>query len=152
MGYDMTLKGFDFDDDGAYFRLNVHGMGRCRDAMLHLRMAHGPERSPLRWPEPADFGLPRWPDEQDFGPAVQKLRAAETAFLGQVGDEPGIPLYKLSSNDGWWIRPAECRSALRLEEHAPPGEREYVAAAIDWWDDWLAFLRRAAEHDGIVVE
>lgn len=158
MGYDMSCVG-----DGEYFRLNIWAMGKARGLM--------DERGMLVYEEP-----PSWPSLQahDLTPEVynawlegsettpeaaercQRVRAEHDAVLrSHPGEEPGIPYYKLCSNDGWIVLPAECEAAARLARAAGPPEGEWseprVEDDISTWEAWIRYLEHCAKNDGFEV-
>jgi hypothetical protein len=120
---------------GSYFRLNIWGMGEARRVLIGTGMAW--EAPPPTWPEDAD-------DE-----------ATEAVRRTQV-ERPGIPLFKLSSNDHWLVTPDEIWSGLLLyekfKETMPSFEsalrqtdQRYILEFIEW-------MRGAAEHGGFRVD
>lgn len=147
MGFDMQIETL-ADDDG-YFRLNVWGMGECRQLMFNLGMAYeAPEKCIPPWPELADFGLTEYPDDpaDDTSGFTQ---ACDDVLRWMAPDHPGIPLHKLGSNDGWLVTPLECKGAIALWNKA----RDNGASEppVDWWSRWLEYLRRAADNGGFRV-
>lgn len=72
-----------------------------------------------------DTGFPTWPEPSVF--------------------EPGIPVHKLCSNDGWHVTAVECLSALIIwERRGKPMPEEFM-------DDVIPFLQAAARRDGFEV-
>lgn len=132
-----------------YFQLNIHGMGRYREAMADLGMAHWSD-------DPVTQGdwdnLPEWETDEDeaaYREAADKLTAQHGA-----SDNPTIPLHKLSSNDGWFVTPDEIRAALEVwDAHDLDGLSTETHSVIetDYWGEFIAWLRLAAEHDGFRV-
>jgi hypothetical protein len=148
-----------------YHRKNVWGMGSIRRIMHQLGACwagDGPE-----WPEEADYGLEAWPnpDDPELTDEARKFLAAVEAVKGFVGDQPGIPLTKFSSNDGWLVRPGECRSALVLiRKHDVEDVRTVVLDVLReagdsgtdenllaWWAQWVDWLELASLHGGFRV-
>jgi hypothetical protein len=109
----------------TYYRLNIWGMGRCRDIMwdrgdmIHVLGDHPP------FPEPASYGLDEWPESMQYddeyneiGPWPEdspegKFTAASNAVLSySPPGVRGIPSWKLGSNDGWLVTEDDCKGAL----------------------------------------
>ncbi|MER5352544.1 hypothetical protein ABT093_19705 [Kitasatospora sp. NPDC002551] len=145
---------------GHYFRLNIWGMGSCRKAMAKLGMLT--EQDHPAWPDPVDFGLPKddpWGDgenEAEGGDALAEARERfEQAQKGVVEAEPqpvtGIPLYKLCSNDGWLVTPAEIKAALTSWEAADESDRRTAVGEHDWFPEWIDWLGKAKERGGFRV-
>ncbi|HEV8652836.1 MAG TPA: hypothetical protein VG276_26475 [Actinomycetes bacterium] len=139
-------------EHGTYFRLNIFGMGRYRDAMERLGMVFWPVEEP-QFPKHEAFGLAGCPDE-DAG----DLTPAERAYLDQVQavtdgpcmeETPGIPGYKLASNDGWLVRPLEIRSALK--RYHDQGEPVPEGVEPGYWAQWVGFLARCGRSGGFRV-
>lgn len=134
-----------------YFRLNVWGMSRYAAAMLDLGMAHE-SRSGIYWSDSPDY-----PEDEDNETALAAYREAMdklTGAHGEPADDPTIPLHKFSSNDGWYVTPEEIRAALdaydsRCSEDLSEATLDLIET--DYWGDWIAWLRLAAEHDGFRV-
>jgi hypothetical protein len=143
MGYDMVWADVWAEHDDArwaelrdpnndppwYFRLNIGGMSRTRPVMAELGMIHGV----------GEDGIPPWtrcPCEDQCEHNEPVLRYAP--------EVPGIPEWKLGSNDPWLISSVEILGALHmLDRNGPPTDPP------EWWDDWVAFLRSATEHGGV---
>lgn len=134
-----------WNKDRGYFRLNGWGMAKARDVMEPLGMVHWVGEHPP-FPEPASFGLPRWPDEEDTDPRAVEFLAAVEQVLVWTPEYPGIPGWKLSSNDGWIVTPIEIMGALHQLDTA-----ESIPELPEWWAEWVAYLLRAVEHDGFRV-
>ena len=136
---ETTRRSYDELDNHFYFRLNISGMVQCRKLMAQRGMIfEGTERP---WPLREEF-----PTDEDYKRACDAHRDAAD------GDQPGIPVHKLSSNDGWLVTPIECMGALKVwdslgEKDLPTLGREPVV----WWPEWLEFLEEAAEHGGFRV-
>lgn len=137
--------------DPSYFRLNNGGMGRYADAMHELGMAHE-STSGLDWSK-----APEYPEDDENDENLDAYRAAMDKFTGAHGtpaDKPTIPLHKFSSNDGWFVTPEEIRAALdaydtRCSEELSDTTRDLFET--DYWGEFIAWLRLAAEHDGFRV-
>jgi hypothetical protein len=166
----------------SYYRLNIWGMGRCREAMQHYNMlAFGePEYdySDLpNFPEPEEE---HWDDDMEpLTHEAREYRMMQHRILSAGSPDPGIPIWKLCSNDGWLVTPQECLQALERAPQAarayntmvselPEPERSIVASygmalgmteqpkeavpeELEWWGSWLDFLRGAALNGGFRV-
>lgn len=135
MGYDMYIEAPSEalaarGDDATYFRLNIFGMSHYRGYMGQLEMLDLESPSP----ESGD-------QQQDWDDAV----------AAQALDDPtGIPVYKLCSNDGWLVTPAECVAALQRYQEA---DTDAVIEPDDksYWAQWIAFINRASNNGGFRV-
>lgn len=147
----------------SYFRLNIWGMARYRDAMEIVGMGHWSEQPD--WPEPQDFGFASheevWAaketlDESDGDltykngyditvtaemlDKARKFNDEQQAVLSShPGETPGIPLWKFSSNDGWIVTPGECSSALQIFG-------QWLSCALPW-EEALHTFRTASTED-----
>jgi hypothetical protein len=81
MGYDLYMANSESDE--GYFRANIWTMGILRQVLHGLDLLTDEE-------PPAD--------------------ATDEAMTDFEGSGRGIPHCKLSSNDGWFVTPAECRA------------------------------------------
>ena len=141
MGYDMHWQEPPADDlsDDGYFRLNIWGMPTCREVMASTGMGEWVELPPE--PQCKDFGLTL--SEAGFVGTDEAMAAYYQAWdeLGEVVRRDfgaiGIPLHKLSSNDGWLVTPAEIAAAL---EQAPEQASDEDGEALAWWPEWIEFL------------
>jgi hypothetical protein len=155
-------------DAPGYFRLNGRGMSEAVDAMNAIGMVN------LSWPpypEAAAFDLPEappfWSEAGEpiaYPPDTPEGRFQRAAVDVLESDSGGlIPSYKLGSNDGWRVTPEEIERALAaLDVYAakhPEAEDPtlHIAAddgtilELDWWGEWIAYLRGAVDHGGIRV-
>jgi hypothetical protein len=139
---------------GIYFRLNIFGMSRYREAMERLDMVFWPREGTPEFPKLEQYGLTEWPDEDDPAPRTDAQRAY-LAAVEQVTDgpcleeTPGIPGYKLASNDGWLVRPVELSTALALyRDHGEPIPENVEP---DYWTQWINFLEQSAASGGFRV-
>lgn len=120
-------KGKPVPPDPTYFRLNIFGMATYREFMQQFGMlaTHYPR-----------------PSFKNNDPTEAPL----------AGEEPGIPVDKLGSNDNWLVRPEEITSALLSYDKL---DRKAVVTVVgdhlDYWDKWIAFLRQAATCGGFRV-
>ena len=176
MGYDMyweeqprTPEAAEMSDPPDYFRLNIWGMVETRAAMEQLDMLDS-----AAWPsfpQLEQFGLDSWPDQYDLdgGTFPYLSGTPEAAFLTEVatvlyGDGGGrIPAYKFCSNDGWLVTPEEIRRSLAIYDRSNAPTPRYAFDAyghllgneihpeLEWWDEWIDYLRAAAAHGGIRV-
>jgi hypothetical protein len=123
------------EDDPAYFRLNIWGMGFMRAWMSKLGMLNE-ACSPPVFPDAESFGVREeeiagaeysGPDEivdewgEKHSPEWIEYQEATT----RVKDSPpdtgfGIAWYKLGSNDGWLVTPQECNEAIEAFNAALP--------------------------------
>ncbi len=165
MGYDMTAL------DGEYFRLNIWGMGRYREAMWGYGMLHEHEQGP--WPpDPEDIDWDEFYDNEDSYPEHRKVL---DDYKSASGDGPGIAIHKFGSNDGWLVTPAEIKSALEayealgspnpfaddpIEPHSEATLAMYRELRqeppppfdpADYWNQWIAYLRHSAKVGGFRV-
>lgn len=100
-----------------------------------------------------EFEIPR-PELSGDATEQERWRAR-----GQTG-RAGIPLHKLSSNDGWIVTTVEIDAALAALARnaptldAPSGDRMSDSA---WevfeatWGEWVDFLQVASAHGGFIV-
>lgn len=151
------------------FRFNIWGMESMRVAMAQLGMLATEYSSPT-WPEPEEFNLDQetiWKyDSDDLDSAPENVRAfyaKHNAVLAwSPPDEPGLPVHKFGSNDGWVVTPMNARSALVLffrKKHADPELVERVrktwgggdSDASAYFDEWIDYLTRSLDHGGFEV-
>lgn len=71
-------------------------------------------------------------------PSVDNLVEYDTGGL--------IPAYKLCSNDGWLVSPAECLNSIAAWERSSKQHRD-----ADFFPRWVAFLEKAAKLGGFRV-
>lgn len=109
----------------TYFRLNIWGMGRCRDIMDERgEMVHYIGGHP-EWPDLSDFGLDEYPEDvqydddyneigpwPDGSPEAQFVAARDAILAYSPPGVRGIPGWKLGSNDGWLVTEEDCKGAL----------------------------------------
>ena len=165
------------DAEKSYFRLNVTGMGKVRDLMAKLGMAFDDPTLPRDFPRPEEFGSDdehAWAleDTEDYPDVTftDEETVAAVRYQGAVNEhldwhgteQPGIPLHKFSTNDGWHVLPAEAEAAVRIWQQFVTGNGEEAAANMvnntlwdgaigDHWARWLAYLAGAIRHDGFEV-
>lgn len=148
MGYGMTIQhDGHLNRNQEYFRLNIFGMSRYAKLMYQLGMVHKSHfPAQHEWPE-YDETLG---DEAEF----QHTIACKPLLTRHEGDNPTIPYHKLVSNDGWYVTPDECAAALAVYNSIKDDQRDRIAEEtgdIDYWDQWIEYLKRAAEHEGFRV-
>lgn len=133
----------------VYFHLNIWGMGRCREAMCAFDMAFEANHPPF--PKIEEYGLTYWPEAEDNhpvdSPEGRYLAAVADVTDGMHFEVPGIPLYKVGSNDGWLVTPLECQGALAKFE----ANKNTEAETPPWWEQWIRFLLIAQARGGFRV-
>lgn len=146
--YDDAFTAYMAVKDPGYFRLNSNGMWRYMEAMIALGMAHDHSSPEVDWES-----LPDYDDGEDaYYEAKDRLTGVHP------GEDPTIPRFKFSSNDGWHVTPDECRAAVTvwdaLQPEGLPADLEDDHRAIaetHYWGKWVDFLRLAADNDGFRV-
>lgn len=139
----------------SYFRLNIWGMGLCREIMADHGMLA------FEQPPDADFSsvpsMPQ-PEEEHFDDEMEPLTDEARAFLeateavrAATSPEPGIPVWKLGSNDAWLVTPEEIHAALGKAPESVTALEDGEQVTVAWWPKWLRFLREAAGHGGFRV-
>ncbi|WP_327667926.1 MULTISPECIES: hypothetical protein [unclassified Streptomyces] len=160
---DAAWDAYDKARTGLYFRLNIWGMGTARQLMGALDMLT--DAFMPQWPTPEAYDLTDYPDDPEHHPQGSEREAAharltdqERAFLeasrntrDQDAQTPGIPAYKLTSNDGWLVTEREITSALEAWNKANPNDQKEVQTEFPWWNEWLDFLKFNAERGGFRV-
>ena len=107
-------------EDPTYFRLNIWNMEKYCELMELLGMLN--ESPSPEFPEHDLYDIPSItsPDgyeEDDENSAAFKAYMADLARVTNfLSPEPGIPVVKFCSNDGWLVTPSECESALTTWE------------------------------------
>lgn len=181
MGYDMYLLGTPrpaMPDDERYHRKNIWGMRSIRDIMEKFEMAFWPEED-VPWPKERELDddeqekLHDLIDERMAGNVVEDasddliaIADRRVKHLGYRIPE-GMSLGKFCSNDGWWVTAEECKLAVEVYDGVPLEERQKIWAHVakggggwesdkpdevrEWFEDWVAFLRRGAEGRGFRV-
>jgi hypothetical protein len=148
----------------SYFRLNIHGMGRCRELMAELGMLKDDVPDPTPFPDIDDAEYDAfwdWEEAQRQGEATVVTAQTErfTAWRNQreqrlsehLGDQPGIAFHKLCSNDGWLVTPGEAMSVPGLWRKLDEGTQLGVLAQAPWFNEWVTYCARAAERGGFRV-
>ena len=140
-----------------YFRLNIWGMSRCRQAMYELGMLDT-ETSSLEWPEREAFGVDdktwadwEWNEPADDDPEpLRRYWEAHREALSHHPEKPtGICDFKFSSNDGWIVTPEELAAALATYDERTGGGT--AVPDFEYWPDWIDYLRRAQTRGGFAV-
>lgn len=137
MGYDMYREGeSDVPDHDHYFRLNIWGMSEARPQLEAFGVVRRASMPPV--PRPQEFGVSDDGDDTDL-PDDHPYRVALRQWRdGHSGEGPGIPDYKLDTNDGWLVTPVEIQSGIRLADNEHPGWRskvfEWVLEFVVWME------------------
>jgi len=121
---------------GAYFRVNIFGMGPLVEAMEKCGALDSTPHPP--WPDP-------WPTTTD-----DSVHPDVLAILAYEGETPFIPVSKLGSNDGWIITPKQAKASHEAMD-AFAAEEVIESDMIPLWDQWVHFLGHVPEHDGAEV-
>lgn len=162
--------------DTNYFRLNIWGMSTMREHLHELGMLaiHYAEHPPF--PDASDFGLDDdtlddlgvWDLEraERTTHSDERVRKFFTANLETITwsppDEPGLPVHKFGSNDGWVVTPRDCKGALVALEQAEKDRPDVVEKIRDHWrgedktspsyfDAFVEFIRQAERTSGFEV-
>jgi len=117
------------------FSMGAGRMGASLALMLHAGMVVNVFRpiAPIR---------AAYPDETAY-------EAALDAYLRDRCGAAVIPAHKFCSSEGWLVSSQELRAALR---HAPEvGRHPATGELLDWWVEWVEFLRGGSTHGGIHV-
>lgn len=141
-----------------YYRLNIFGMGRCRDIMLEREMiylSHCPDFPDLPHPQREDFDSEEKYEAacSEWDEKYEELCDPVRELHPEGGD--GIPSHKLGSNDGWHVTEEECAAAVAAarasELPAPTVIENGLEVAVSWWPEWVDFLDRASKRGGFRV-
>ena len=129
MGYDMYRENADNRNDGdGYYRLNVWGMSEARPILAKFGIVRWADSPPP--PDGEKFGITEYFDEAVTPEQKSYALALEQWRDGPNGEGPGIPSYKLGSNDGWLVLPLEIRSGIGFADANHPNWRKVM-------DDWV---------------
>lgn len=124
--------------DIGYFRLNIWGMSETRPWLLKVGAAHERGNEPRDWPSEDDFAGGY--EDPAYEAACDRVRAAGVEF-------PGIPIWKLGSNDWWHVTPIECRSAvIEAAKH-----EDELTDAPEYVREFLVWIGEAALRGGFRV-
>jgi len=154
--------------DPGYFRLNIWAMTETLTVMFSAGMI-----TEFRWPrfpKPAAFGLADEPEHYDSNgdeviyapgsPEARYVSSYNEVFRRDSGTT--IPGFKLGTNDGWLVTPDEIRKSLIAYDRwcgdngissgtALLSEDAGDLVELQWWDDWIEWLKKAADHGGFYV-
>jgi hypothetical protein len=140
--------------DPAYFRLNIWGMSRYREAMYDLGLLDEDTLTPdIDWPEytitDTDSDTEREAKEDAYDNALRDALSFTT--------ESGLPsAMKFSDNSGWVVLPSECEAFVNKYDNLNPAD---ISASLDdngitdtrYWAEWINFIRRSIETQGFRV-
>jgi len=140
MGYDMYREGVDCREEDGYYRLNVWGMSEARPHLAEVGIVRWAEMPPV--PRAEMFGVEEYfeeaatPEEKSYQMAVEQWRS------GPNGEGPGIPSYKLGSNDGWLVLPIEIVSGIGFADTNHNGWRMEIP---DWVLEFVTWMEGCKE-------
>lgn len=85
--------------------------------------------------------------------AFAEWQVEHAKHLGKHDDTvPGIESIKFSSNDGWWVTPEECRTAVAAwSAHPKERRQETVDKLGDYWLLWIEYIHNGALGNGFSV-
>jgi len=175
MGYDMNLMQVPSTLLPGYTPQDPAKPGELRLSMYEMRVTFG--FLGVGWADVLwDPGWPEFPAPGAFeltsddlqaasrSPEVQarydRFRVAHDEVTRREAIQDGkVALYKWSSNDGWWVTPAECRlvadkvkaAAPRIVAEYFPTENLDADAARAWVDRWVAYHELGAANGGYRV-
>jgi hypothetical protein len=149
----MYARGAGGGDEG-YFRLNIWGMGDARDELYRVGVmvpADYPPDVPL-----SDYGLDDFPpfsyagdgryvwegeEGEERRPTIGELgffEASRRVIEGPVpGNDHGIPLFKVGSNDGWLVLPSEVVTGIAYADRHHEGWREGLSEHVREFVEWM---------------
>ncbi|MQS17479.1 hypothetical protein F7Q99_36170 [Streptomyces kaniharaensis] len=165
--WDAAWRALDFADV-SYFGMSDGQMRATRSAMGNLGMLTLQEAP--AWPI-----LPTLPRASRFvrtvrwllgygkETAAEQLDAetfetawAEAAWRAVTEHEAqpvtGVPLHKLSGQDGWWVTPAQIGAALSAYDAASDQDRQKFGGTLPWFGRWIGWLRTAQHRGGFRVQ
>lgn len=160
-------------DGPEHFRLSESEMVKTLTVMTLLKMLDTDLMRALR-EAPADFGPDETPPLYEtngnlivYEPGTPEERWSRALRAAAERKTGLMPSYKFVRNDGWLVTPTEIeRSLARYDEifpdrnHQPRSLPAPVAVnadgtpeieEVDWWGDFIDWLRQAAEHGGFRV-
>ncbi|MGH3648049.1 MAG: hypothetical protein ACRDTM_12845 [Micromonosporaceae bacterium] len=163
MGYDMRMVVEPTTGDG-YLQLNLGGMGRLYEAMQQLGMLYD-SRPPGPWPPSPGahieeiayqlaYGEPTHATSEELRQARDYTETRRRHLRAHPRGGHAIPGHKFFTNDGWIVTPDEIKAALSAYEAAGAGAAERLLSTqneLNYWDRWIAYLRRAVDHEGFEV-
>ena len=135
----------------GHFRLNIWGMGQCRDLMGNFEMIY--DSAP-------DAELGRLVNQVQSESDETAEDLVDAYVRSGVASRPGIAMHKFYSNDCWVVTPMECVGALTqwrkwCDENDFDAELGVVVPGgeelPEWWGEWLDYLSSAALHGGFRV-
>ena len=133
--YDVMQK-----TDVGYFRLNIWGMETARNELYKVGVI-------------TDEPTPEFPGHDAEWESLSEERQDEIINEWQSavapGDTHGIPSYKLGSNDGWLVTPAEIRTGLAWADYHEGEGWEY--RLTDYVQEWVQWMKQAATMGGFRV-
>lgn len=132
-----------WEDDGlGYFGVTTSGFyRRFIDPMVSM----GAVCKPVP-PTDADWAVCGDVNDEMYNDTELYKKVFHPVLASHRGECPGIPLFKLESNDPWLITPAEIRPALEdIYRCGCPWPEE---DDTERWDQWVEFLRGALDHGG----
>ncbi|ALY10619.1 hypothetical protein FDH86_gp084 [Arthrobacter phage Tank] len=149
-----------------YYRLNIWGMGRCREYMNERGMLvdnYSRDAMPA-WPDYSEPDQREGESNEDWYKRIdeydneysERCRPTRSWSPFPEAEYEGIPAHKFSSNDSWLVTEHECRTAAKLGREAPfptyidkeDGNKE---KPVVWWESWLKFLESASTRGGFEV-
>lgn len=180
MGYDMTIQhDGHLKGDADYFRLNIFGMSTYRQLMHAAGMIHSSRLAPgTEWPEwdselaeldmdKAEFAhqvalkplLTRHDSEIPTIPS-HKLGSNDGWYVTAEEIRFALASYAFHEQDikarlraSWEAKAAEREAPNRDPFRADPEGHpaDWGTIEPDYWDEWIAWLRLAAQHEGFRV-
>lgn len=145
--------------DVTYFRLNIWGMQRAREIMSRVGMIHNVGYEQLPPYIECSCDVVRHDSERDdiqcrlcelYENDKTAYFEAQPHYVWAPDDQVGIPRWKLGSNDPWLITSDECRSAVEIWESIAEPMRAQIVSETPWFSDWIDYLSRAIEREGII--
>lgn len=97
------------------------------------------------------MGYPAQPTPWESGTADDQVEHDDTWRAQTVPGRPGIPAFKLLSNDRWLITTKEIDEALDAYTRAPDTVRADLETDPTW-QAWLRWLTVARDHGGFETE
>ena len=104
------------EDD--YFRIGAFGMPDVREELINVGFMH-------------DAIIRVWPEEPD------QVRELIEGVFPYLDEHPGVPFYKLSSNDGWWVRREEIEAGLKNADERNVAWRSELSERVLEFVVWM---------------
>jgi hypothetical protein len=111
-------------------------------------------RPPFTFPDPAAYDLTSYQDPDGMiiwdGPRLTEFQSkrAHVLALHLPREQPGIPIHKLGTPEGWVVDRTECAAAVTAyRRHRDPGAPHPHA----FGDAFITFLTACADGDGFTV-